>query len=269
MKILKHALSTLLLLLTIGSGAAIAQVKPPEGGKIDSTSLEVHTIRLSQSNAHLLKTATPVLIDTGTSKDMPALLEGLKAYGLRPEDIALVVLTHGHSDHAGLAAEFKRLGHAKIALGAGDLAMVRTGNHGTLAPQNVTARLLDRFVIDPRYQPFEPDIVITGELDLSPWGVHGKAVAMPGHTPGSLVVLLDGRRAVVGDIVLGGYLGGALMPHHAGQHYFQGDVARNEDNIARLLKLGVDTFYLGHGGPVSRDSVSVAFPAAAASAASN
>ena len=214
MRILKNAVTTFSLLLMLVSGAAIAQVKSPD----------VHMIRLSVSNAYLLKTAKPVLIDTGGTSDMPALVEGLKAQGLRPQDI-------------------------------------------TLAPQNLTARLLNRFSINPRFQSFEPDIVVKGELDLSAWGVPGKAVVMPGHTLGSLVVLLDGQQAVVGDIVLGGYLGGAIMPHRAGHHYFQADVRRNEDNIARLLKQGVETFYLGHGGPVTRESVVDAFPAAAASAA--
>ena len=264
MKILKNALTTLSLLLTLGSGAIMAQLKPLDAGK----AVEVHAIKLSMANAYLLKTATPVLIDVGGVKDMPALVEGLKAQGLRPEDIKLVVLTHGHADHVGLAAAFKKMGQAKIALGEGDVPMARAGNHGTLAPQNFTARLLDRFAIDPRFQAFEPDIIVTNELDLSPWGVRGKAVLMPGHTPGSLVVLLDNRRAVVGDIILGGYLGGAIRPQHAGHHYFQADVPRNEDNIARLLKQGVETFYLGHGGPVTRESVADAFPTAAASAAS-
>ena len=258
--------STLSLLLMLGGGAAVAQSKPPDGGA-SLISPEVHTIRLSMSNAHLLKTATPVLIDVGGGKDMPALVEGLKAQGLRPEDIALVVFTHGHADHVGLAAAFKRLGRAKLAIGEGDVALARAGNHGTLAPQNLTARLLNRFAIDPHFDPFERDIVVTDELDLSAWGVRGKVVVTPGHTPGSLVVLLDGRRAVVGDIVLGGYLGGALRPQHAGPHYFQADVPRNEDNIARLLRQGADTFYLGHGGPVARDSVVEGFPAAAALAA--
>ena len=261
------AAAALYLLLLVGSEAATSQVKARDEGAAPIAP-EVHTIRLSMSNAHLVKTATPVLIDVGGSKDMPALTEGLKAQGLRPEDIALVVLTHGHADHVGLAGAFKRLGHAKIAIGEGDVAMARVGNHGTLAPQNLTARLLNRFAIDPHFEPFEPDIIVTSELDLSAWGVPGRAVVMPGHTPGSLVVLLDRRRAVVGDIILGGYLGGAIRPQHAGPHYFQADVQRNEDNIARLLKQGIDTFYLGHGGPVARDSVIDGFPAAAASAAS-
>lgn len=261
------AAATLSLFQVMCGDAATAQITGHDGGAALMTP-EVHTIRLSMSNAHLLKTSTPILIDVGGSKDMPALVEGLKAQGLRPEDIALVVLTHGHADHAGLVAAFKRFGRAKLAMGAGDVALARAGNHGELAPQNLTAQLLNRFAIDPRFEPFEPDIVITSELDLSTWGVPGKAVVMPGHTPGSLVVLLDRRRAVVGDIILGGYLGGAIRPQHAGPHYFQADVQRNEDNIAGLLKQGVDTFYLGHGGPVARDSVIDGFPAAAASAAS-
>lgn len=263
MKMLGKCVAAIALLWFVAAGAAMAQVAPlADGAAPEAVSPEVHTIRLGRSNAYLLKTATPVLIDTGGVDDMPALVEGLKAYDLRPQDIALVVLTHGHSDHAGQAAALKRLGHAKIALGQGDLPLARAGHDDTLVPQNLTARLLARFAINPGYPPFEPDIIITKELDLSAWGVPGKAVAMPGHTPGSLVVLLDRQRAVAGDIMLGGYLGGALRPSRAGPHYFQADARRNDDNIACLLKLGVDTFYLGHGGPVARDSVIEAFPAA-------
>lgn len=269
MKMLKRSVATIVsLLLLVSCSAAMAQAVPSNSGAApERMSPEVHTIRLSRSNVYLLKTVTPVLIDTGSSNDMPALVEALKAYDLRPEDIALVVLTHGHSDHAGLAAAIKRLGHAKIALGQGDLPLARAGHDDPMVPQNFTARLLARFAIDPHYPAFEPDIVISSELDLSAWGVPGKALVMPGHTAGSLVVLLDRQRAVAGDIILGGYLGGALRPQHAGPHYFQADAQRNEDNIARLLKLGVETFYLGHGGPVTRESVIEAFPTAAATAA--
>ena len=264
MKILKNRLTVLALVLAIG----IVAVFTLQGKAWEPKSPELHVIKLSVANACLLKTATPVLIDVGGVKDMPALVEGLRAQGLRPEDIKLVVLTHGHSDHVGLAAAFKQMGQAKIALAEGDVPMARAGNHGTLAPQNFTARMLNRFAIDPRFPAFEPDIIVKSELDLLPWGVRGKAVVMPGHTSGSLVVLLEHHEAVVGDIILGGYLGGALRPQHAGHHYFQADVPRNEDNIASLLKQGVETFYLGHGGPVTRESVADAFPAAAASAAS-
>lgn len=222
--------------------------------------LDVLTIRLPMSNVHLLKTETPVLIDAGGRHDAADLDAGLKAHGLTMKDIRLVVLTHGHSDHAGLAARLQKEGAAQVALGKGDVPMARAGHHGTLQPTSFTGRVLDWVAIDPAFPPFAPDIVVERELDLKPWGVDGKAMAMPGHTPGSLVVLLSGRRAIVGDMVLGGYLGGRVSPQVAGMHYFQADVVRNHSNIRQLLRPGVTTFYLGHGGPVSSDSVLQAWP---------
>jgi glyoxylase-like metal-dependent hydrolase (beta-lactamase superfamily II) len=82
---------------------------------------------------------------------------------------------------------------------------------------------------------------------------------MPGHTPGSLVVLLDDGRAFVGDMMAGGYMGGAISPHRAGEHYFHADRARNLENIKVVLKRPIKMFHLGHGGPVTRESVETAF----------
>ncbi|MFO0461151.1 MAG: MBL fold metallo-hydrolase [Burkholderiales bacterium] len=253
-------LAALATLLSIGVGPAWAA--PDATG---TASPEVLTLRLRMSNVHLLKTATPVLVDAGGPGDMPALVEALAPHGLKVEDIALVVLTHGHSDHAGLGAAIQRLGRAKVAAGAGDVPMLQRGDHGELTPTNLTARLLARFAVDPRFPPFEPDLVVRSELDLAPWGVAGKAIVLPGHTPGSMAVVLDGERAIVGDMLLGGYLGGAVRPDRAGRHYFHADEPRNDRNIEALLQRGVRTFHLGHGGPVGRDSVIEAFPHAAPS----
>jgi hypothetical protein len=58
---------------------------------------------------------------------------------------------------------------------------------------------------------------------------------------------------------LGGYLGGQISPHKAGEHYFQANEEQNFRNIQTLLKQPIKTFYLGHGGPVDRASVEKAF----------
>lgn len=69
-----------------------------------------------------------------------------------------------------------------VEVGAGDMPMTKKGDHGALSPTNFTGRMLARFAIDPRVPAFEPDTVVTAELDLLPWGVAGRALAMPGRT---------------------------------------------------------------------------------------
>jgi hypothetical protein len=60
-------------------------------------------------------------------------------------------------------------------------------------------------------------------------------------------------------MMLGGYLGGALMPQRAGEHYFHADRQRNLENIQTPLNGPGKLFYLGHGGPVTREAVVAAF----------
>lgn len=217
---------------------------------------EIRQIRLSTSNAFLYKSGgRNILIDTGQKSDLAALTAGLAAEGVALEKITTVVLTHAHHDHAGLAAEVKRRSGAHVIAGAGDSGMAQAGHDDELKPTGLMARILKRFVIDPTYEGFAVDMQVDAHLDLRPFGIPGRAIQMPGHTAGSLVVIFDDGRAVVGDIMLGGWLGGAIFANSPGEHYFQADQARNRANIIELLKQGIHTFYLGHGGPVTRAAV--------------
>jgi glyoxylase-like metal-dependent hydrolase (beta-lactamase superfamily II) len=83
---------------------------------------------------------------------------------------------------------------------------------------------------------------------------------MPGHTAGSIVVVMADHSAFVGDMMMGGSFGGAFSPSQPGEHYYQADGAKNRRNIQTLLAMGVEKFYLGHGGPVARADVIAAFP---------
>ena len=246
----------LLWLAALVAAQGCSQATPPSAGS--SPVPEVVQIKLSLSNVFLIRTARPVLIDGGSPKDLAALTGALARNGLRTADIALVILTHAHSDHAGVAAALRGAG-AKVALGQGDVEMARAGHNDDLKPTGVPAVLLKHLIIDPHFTSFAPDIVVNDALDLAPWGIGGRAIPMPGHTPGSLVVLLDDGRAFVGDMMAGGYMGGAISPQRAGEHYFHADRARNLENIKTVLKQPVRLFYLGHGGPVDREAVIAGF----------
>jgi glyoxylase-like metal-dependent hydrolase (beta-lactamase superfamily II) len=216
---------------------------------------DIIQIELPLSNAYLIRSKSPILVDVGSEGDAAALVRATTASGTRPSDIGLVVLTHGHADHAGDAAELMKLTHAPVALGEGDLALAVTGHNDDLVPMNFLACFL-QLALPQSYPPFVPDLVVRDEpLDLAPWGVAGRVIPMPGHTRGSLVVLLDDHSAFVGDQILGGYFGGAIAPTSPGLHYFHADREANDANVAKLLELGVEKFYLGHGGPVSRADV--------------
>jgi len=244
--LLRHLLGAL---TTAAVTVAMAQPAAPE----------VITFRLAMSNLHVIKGTRTVLVDAGSKGDLPRLESQMAQVGLTWQDVAAVIVTHGHSDHAALAAEIRRRSGATLILGRGDVDMAAAGHNDELKPTNFMATLLKQFGIDPKYEPFTPDRTIEADMRLDEYGVAGRVAQLPGHTPGSLVVELDDGRTFVGDMMLGGYLGGALMPQRAGEHYFHADRQRNLQNIHTLLRGPSKLFYLGHGGPVTRDSVVEAF----------
>ncbi len=210
-------------------------------------------VPLRLSTVYVIQAARPVLIDSGTVGDMDDLEQALKDEGVWLSQVALVVLTHGHADHAGLAADIRDRSGAAIWLGEGDVPLAHAGHNDDLAPTSLAALTL-KPLITSVYRDFVPDVAVTAPMSLLPYGIDGEVVPMPGHTKGSLVVILGNRTAFVGDMMMGG-LGGLVFPSHPHEHLYEADRAANLRNVEALVRRGIVTFYLGHGGPVSRDDV--------------
>lgn len=237
----RHPHLFVFLVLTLGCGPSVVG-RTPRGA-------DIVKIPLQLSNVYLVKTNTPVLIDTGTLGDEHDLASALADQGLSMRRIGLVILTHAHADHAGLAAMFQSFG-ADVVMGAGDAERAGRGVNDELEPTSFTAALI-KPLIRSVFPELHPNRALSeGEpLDLARWGIDGKVIAMPGHTAGSLVVVMSNHAAFVGDMMRGG----------PAEHYFHADRERNRRNIEALCAAGVETFYLGHGGPESRADVMRAF----------
>lgn len=225
------------------------------------SSTAIVPIQLSQSTAYLVRGTLPILIDCGTSNDLPALQKGLQSNGLAISDLKLLLLTHAHADHAGLAKAIKDQG-VQVAVGLGDASMARMGFNMPVQPTRWTTRLL-AWLVATEFDGFEPDVLIHSEFDLSRFGINAQAVQMPGHTGGSLVILFSDQRAIVGDLLMGGWFGGALFAKEPAESYVHEDQKANTQNLVNLIERGFTTFYVGHGGPLKADDIKQMLKAAA------
>ncbi len=219
--------------------------------------LSVDTIRLAHSNVHLVRVAQArFLVDAGGQASAAALVEELSKLGVSPEELAGVILTHGHADHAGGAAALQKLYGVRVVAGAGDAAMLGSGRNDKLCPTGFMARRLLARAQEETFDPMRADLLVSGSTSLAEAlgvaGLPGRLVPVPGHTPGSLVVEM-GAIAFVGDIVRGG-----VISNQATRHFFMCDVADNDGDIRAVLERiapGAQTFFTGHFGPVGRASL--------------
>jgi hydroxyacylglutathione hydrolase len=201
---------------------------------------EVVRLERKYINSYLLIGERVVVVDTGVPGNAKRVLRALARRGFKPQDVALIVLTHGHADHAGSAAALRERTGAPIV--TGDAALTRRGHNDRLKPTGPAGRRVLPF-IGQDYPAFVPDRAVEGELDLHPFGVAGRVLAVPGHTPGSLAVLLDDGQAIGGDLVRGKI----LARERPTLHFFHADPEGARRQLAGLLDRGVTRLHPGHG----------------------
>jgi glyoxylase-like metal-dependent hydrolase (beta-lactamase superfamily II) len=219
----------------------------------------VHLLRLRLSNAYLVRGERPILVDAGTQGEADRIVSAVRGKGVEPHTLALILLTHGHLAVTGSAAELRRRTGVPIAIHAADGEMLRMGHNAPLRPTGVLARIAAPFVQGQRGEPTQPDLVLDGGRPLSDFGVDGRVLETPGHTPGSISLLLPQGDAIVGDLLMGGYLGGIVRRSVPNTAYFQDDDLAVRRALRRVLAEGARRLYVGHGGPLSAERVALRF----------
>ncbi|MDD5264437.1 MAG: MBL fold metallo-hydrolase [Candidatus Bipolaricaulis sp.] len=165
-----------------------------------------------------------LLIDVGMPGTYGEFSVALRSKSVPLAEIRLLVVTHFHPDHCGIAQKVKEAG---VVLLLGDVQAPR------LAEAN---RWLAKF---PGYAPISPDgNVIVPAGSRAAWksatGVGGVLLHTPGHSDDSVSVVVDGLGAFVGD----------LRPPEA----YAGEAARSAaESWEKIGAAGARTVYPAHG----------------------
>jgi glyoxylase-like metal-dependent hydrolase (beta-lactamase superfamily II) len=202
-----------------------------------------------------------VLVDTGMAEpgSLGQLERALAQAGLKLEHIRLVVCTHAHSDHYGLAGPiidaagcelWMHPNHAHMTRAAADPDKMLDRRLEVARQSGVPADALERYEKDRRGESIgvervvlpDKDLVEGVEVgtDLGTWNV----IETPGHAP-SHVVLHQPERGLLlsGDHLLGRvslYYDYGYTPDPAGEFL---------DSLDKVEKLDAQLCLAGHGRP--------------------
>ncbi|KMY68560.1 hypothetical protein AAU61_02640 [Desulfocarbo indianensis] len=169
-----------------------------------------------------------LLVDCGAGPSAARILEfATEAAGAPPTHLAL---THAHIDHAGGAAELKRLADCQVLIHAEDAPVLAQGDALRSAANWYGLKLA----------PLEADGFLKDgdELDLGD-GQIVRVIHTPGHTPGSVAFYCPcgGARVLFGQDIHGPF-----------SPAFGSDLDDWRESMEKLLELKADILAEGHYG---------------------
>jgi glyoxylase-like metal-dependent hydrolase (beta-lactamase superfamily II) len=196
------------------------------------------------------------LIDAGSPGQVQKFRKAVARLPVQLHDIQLIVLTHGHWDHIGSAKAIQEATGGKLALHQLEKDCLERSLKPL--PPGVTswgrifitmAHAITPFI---RIPAADVDVVLGNEeFSLDKYGIPGRILHTPGHTAGSVSVVLDTAEAFVGDLAMG-VLPLRLRP---GLTILAEDMDQVRESWRMLLHAGVQTIYPAHGRPFPADVI--------------
>jgi glyoxylase-like metal-dependent hydrolase (beta-lactamase superfamily II) len=200
---------------------------------------------------YLIRSSRPCLVETGTSTSAPVVRAALAALGIGPDDLATVVVTHIHLDHAGGA------GDMAAAYPGAEVVVHEKGARHLTDPSRLlaSARMVYGDALDVLFGGMVPvqasrlrTLDDVGVVDLGD-GRRLESYYSPGHARHH-VGLLD---SLSGDLYVGDAAGiyipetGDLRPATPPPDF---DLGVALASIARFAALGPSRLLFSHYGPL-------------------
>jgi len=212
---------------------------------------DIYTLKLGITSSYLVRGNNGIiLIDAGTPNKLRSFKRKLARMYVQPEDIKLILLTHSHFDHAGSAKAIKDFTGAKIIMHSDE--KVFFDEERFAMPSGVgwwgkiTRALF--FPVFRRIKFDKPavDIVIEGsEYSLKELGFEGTVVHTPGHTPGSISLVLNTGEAFVGCQAHNGF----PFRVNPGLPIYAMNSEKVMESWKLLISKGAKEIFPGHGRP--------------------
>ena len=208
----------------------------------------IHSVKLGVGRCYVIQGDRTIMIDAGCPRQAARFQKAMEALAIDPRSIRLIVLTHGHWDHIGSARDIQEMTGAKIAMHHRETDWLEKPMK--VLPPPVTAwghifrAIMLPFLPLVHFPAADVDVVLGNEgMSLAGYGIPGKIIYTPGHSMGSVSVLLETGDAFVGDLAMNEF----PLRLSPGLPIFAEDMEKVKASWRRLLGEGAKTVYPAHG----------------------
>ena len=173
-------------------------------------------------NSYLIDGAKKILVDPGHRHLFQHVKRGLAQIETTPEQIDVVLVTHGHPDHLEMVGSFGPATRWAMSRIDYEFVMKYIGSH----------------------MDFPAPAFFLQEGDLTLGDKTFRVILTPGHSPGSVCLYWPEKKVLfTGDVVFSQSIGRTDLPGGSGKQL--------KESISRLAELDVEVLCPGHGDVVA------------------